>query len=124
MDGGTTWGINLVSAVERCLELVESPSQIVMDLVLLKTAVLEEWTGATTLDYLKRSRDIKDYYKLQEDVWKFYVSQPDVQYRYFFMPSEELSSGLQSMLFTPELAQHMFDVAEKDVQTILGKELG
>jgi len=33
-DGGTVWGINLISAVEKCMELVDHPSKIVMDLAI------------------------------------------------------------------------------------------
>ena len=33
MDGGTVWNINLVSAIDRCMELVDDESQIVLDIV-------------------------------------------------------------------------------------------
>jgi len=34
MDGGTVWNTNLVSAVDRCHELVDDDSQIVIDIIL------------------------------------------------------------------------------------------
>ena len=33
MDGGTVWNTNLVSAVERCREIVEDDSQITLDVI-------------------------------------------------------------------------------------------
>ena len=34
-DGGTAMGLDAVSAVEKCLELVDDESQITMDILLL-----------------------------------------------------------------------------------------
>jgi len=80
MDGGTTWGINLESAVNRCLEIVDDPSKIVMDMVLLKNFELSESTSVSTnaLDNFKRYREIKEYYSTMEDVYKFVASEPNV----------------------------------------------
>jgi len=33
MDGGTVWNTNLVSAVERCREIVDDDSQITLDVI-------------------------------------------------------------------------------------------
>jgi hypothetical protein len=33
MDGGTVWNLNLVSAVQRCREIVDSDSDINLDIV-------------------------------------------------------------------------------------------
>lgn len=38
MDGGTVWNTNLVSAVDKCLELVDDESQIVLDIILCSGA--------------------------------------------------------------------------------------
>jgi predicted acylesterase/phospholipase RssA len=34
MDGGTTWNINLKDAVDRCLEVVDDESHVVLDIVM------------------------------------------------------------------------------------------
>lgn len=34
MDGGTIWNVNLVSAADRCREIVDDDSKIIMDIVL------------------------------------------------------------------------------------------
>ena len=35
MDGGTVWNTNLVSAVDKCKELVDDDSKIILDIVFL-----------------------------------------------------------------------------------------
>lgn len=42
IDGGVVWNTNLVSAVEKCLEVVEDKSQIVMDIIVCYHAEIEE----------------------------------------------------------------------------------
>lgn len=42
MDGGTVWNTNLVSAVDRCMELVDDSSKIIIDIILCDTAKLEK----------------------------------------------------------------------------------
>jgi hypothetical protein len=34
MDGGTVWNTNIVTAADKCRELVDDDSQIIMDIVL------------------------------------------------------------------------------------------
>ena len=34
MDGGVGWGVNLESVIDRCLEIVEDESQIVLDVAI------------------------------------------------------------------------------------------
>ena len=41
MDGGTTWNINIISAIEECRKVVEKDSDIILDLVLLITEHIE-----------------------------------------------------------------------------------
>jgi len=45
MDGGTVWNTNLVSAVERCRELVDDDSKITMDIMVCDDNDLDAWTS-------------------------------------------------------------------------------
>ena len=42
MDGGTTWNTNVASAVERCMEVVDNESQIIIDIVLCSSSSLSD----------------------------------------------------------------------------------
>lgn len=45
MDGGTVYNTNLVSAVQRCKEVVgDDESKIILDIVVCTANSLDEWT--------------------------------------------------------------------------------
>ena len=56
MDGGTTWNINIDSAVKQCLEIVDDPSQIVMDIMICGNPHLTnvDKTGNTIYNYKRK----------------------------------------------------------------------
>ena len=43
MDGGVAWNTNLVSAVERCREMVDDDSEIVLDIINCDSHKLATW---------------------------------------------------------------------------------
>ena len=55
VDGGTAMGLDAMSAVEKCLELVDDDSQITMDIILLDrfTGTTEDEEGDTIKNMLR-----------------------------------------------------------------------
>jgi len=55
VDGGTAMGLDAMSAVEKCLELVDDDSQITMDIILLDkfTDDAEDEVGDTIKNMLR-----------------------------------------------------------------------
>jgi len=50
MDGGVIWGINIATAIHRCMEIVDDESQIIVDILMCSASDnLEKWeqTGST-----------------------------------------------------------------------------
>jgi len=50
MDGGVIWGINIATAIHRCMEIVDDESQIIVDILMCSVGGnLEKWeqTGST-----------------------------------------------------------------------------
>ena len=41
MDGGTVWDVNVISAIEQCLEVVDDVSKIVIDIAICSGAPKE-----------------------------------------------------------------------------------
>jgi predicted acylesterase/phospholipase RssA len=72
MDGGTTWNTNLVSAVEKCMTLVDDKSKITVDIAICGHAELETVaeTG-NTISNLMRYWDIRKYYNTMDDVLEY-----------------------------------------------------
>ena len=64
IDGGSTWNINIDSAVQRCLEVVDDPSKITVDVMICgnsSLSALDEEENTAYGNYM-RERDLRDYY--------------------------------------------------------------
>lgn len=55
MDGGTVWNSNLVSAVEKCLTLVDDKSKIIVDIAICEHAEMDivEDTSNTISNFMR-----------------------------------------------------------------------
>jgi len=72
MDGGAVYNINLVSAVKKCLEIVDSPSKIVLDFAICSSQHLDTVNEiGTTADNFLRYREIKDFDHALDDIVEF-----------------------------------------------------
>ncbi len=101
MDGGTVWGTNLVSVVDRCREKVESDSEIIIDIILCYNSQMQTITETgNAIDNFMRHRDINAYYNMMNNIVEFKRSRPDVQYRYLIVPSGKVPNSLGQLQFT------------------------
>lgn len=63
MDGGTIWDINIDSAVNQCLEIVDDPSQIILDVMICGYDHLStEKKSGNSIQNFMRKRTWSDYY--------------------------------------------------------------
>ena len=92
MDGGSVWNTNLVSAVQRCRETVDSDSQITIDIVVCFAHNIDDKyaVSGNTIDNFMRYKDIKEYYNGMDDVLEYMRAFPDVNFRYYVQPSAPL----------------------------------
>lgn len=75
MDGGTVWNTNLISAVNKCLEVVDSKSKIVVDIIMCSHHELDPNTKSDkTIGNFLRYREIKSYYHSMNDILEFQKS--------------------------------------------------
>ena len=86
MDGGTTWNINIIGAIEECRKLVEKDSDIVLDIILLIPDHIDplppiEDNDPTWKNYI-RYRTLKGEYNTLNDVVEFIQAHPNLTYRY------------------------------------------
>jgi hypothetical protein len=59
MDGGTVWNTNLVSAVQRCREVVDDDSKIIVDIIECFSHHEKSWSQqGNTMENVLRFRDI------------------------------------------------------------------
>ena len=101
MDGGTTWNVNLVKAVQRCRETVDSDSKIYVDILMCGSHHEDNWNlKDDTINNYLRNKEIKDYHGQIGDVHDFKKAFPNVNFRYFVAPSESLPGGLAMLDFS------------------------
>lgn len=119
MDGGVIWNTNLSTAVNRCKELVDDDSQIVVDIILCFGSQLDsvKETG-NAIDNFLRYQEISFYYDLMNDVVEFKRLRPEVNYRYLLMPSEDL--GYNLLDFTNSTMFPMAQLGMADAEKVMG----
>lgn len=95
MDGGTVWNTNLVSAVERCREIVDDDSQITLDVIVCDEKEETTWQHKdNAYSNFLRYKDIKDYYSGVSDIYDFVQAYPNINFRHYITPSEPLAGAL------------------------------
>ena len=63
MDGGTVFNLNLISAVERCREIVDNDSQITLDIVTCSSYGIDKASKVNhTLSNYMRYWDLSNYF--------------------------------------------------------------
>ena len=126
VDGGTAMGLDAISAVEKCLELVDDESKITMDIMLLdRFAIPEhELDDGDTLKNMVRMHSIKHYYKGLENVITTMLSHPNVNYRYILEPSGDYPKLWNLLNFGPENTWPMQENGMADAKAALEKGPG
>jgi predicted acylesterase/phospholipase RssA len=102
MDGGAVWNVNLVSAIHKCRNQVDSDKQITIDIVVCGYGGIDgswEFKDDTLNNYM-RNKQINEYHSSISDVAHFKGAFPDVNFRYFLAPSQALAGGLGILDFS------------------------
>lgn len=83
MDGGTTWNINIPSAINGCLDQGFLLEQIVVDVVVCSTLDVDsDFDPGHTLKNFQRGRKIKKYYSGRDAIQTSLAAYPGVNWRY------------------------------------------
>jgi hypothetical protein len=90
MDGGSVYGVDIFTAVQRCREEVDDDSKINVDIIICQEMPhLKKWEKEhNTIFNLLRHREIKNYHKTTGDLFKFIHGFPEVNFRYLVLPSK------------------------------------
>jgi predicted patatin/cPLA2 family phospholipase len=94
MDGGVTYNLNLVGAVERCRENVDHDSQITIDIISCDNIDSYTGTPGKTINNYLLNRDIKKLRNQLSDTLLFMQGFPQVNFRYLVVASEFMASGV------------------------------
>jgi len=84
-------GVDPISAIEQCLEVVDSEEDIIMDVAICATYDIppESELGNSIFDF-KRSQTIHKFYVATDSLVQSMRAYPRVDYRHFFMEFDAL----------------------------------
>ena len=114
-------GLDAISAVERCLELVEDESLVTMDIILLDRFVPPAIEGddGDTIQNMLRKHEITSYYNGLVNVITCMLSHPNVQYRYILEPSGPYPKLWNLLNFSPNNTWPMQENGMADAKAAL-----
>lgn len=125
MDGGTVWNTNMISAIDRCMEVVDNEEDIIMDIIICGTDKITATTKTgNTIDNYMRYWSVKNYNKGMSDIYEFKRAHPKIQYRYFFQSSGPLTWGFDEMKFEPAIIIPMINYGKLDAKTEVERRKG
>ena len=85
MDGGTVWNVNLMTAVDQCLEIVDDYADIIVDVAVCS---YDELPGGTpdknAIKNWKLASSISDYYNGSNSLYAQAQAYPGLDIRYYF----------------------------------------
>ena len=85
MDGGTVWDVNLTSAVQQCMEIVDDYSDIIVDVAICGYHSLNGYpTENSAVKNAQNARNIHDYYNNSNSVIAQAQAYPGLEARYYF----------------------------------------
>jgi len=95
IDGGSVWNLNLVSAIQRCKEIVDDESKITVDVIDCFTYKAPDYTDEArknTIENYLRYLELKSYNEGgAADVAEVMAAFPKVNFRHYVAPSQSLS---------------------------------
>ena len=120
IDGGSTWNVDISSAVRRCKEIVDDDKDIIVDVILVgdgQPKQIDDFSDYNAFKHFLRAFEIKGYTNNMDDYISSMKMYPDVEFRYVISPSEDISSGgIISLDFSEEFVRRCFEVGFKDAE--------
>ena len=126
-DGGVVYGANLISAVQRCREVVDSDDKITVDIMLTHAGKMTNTVDPKshdTIAYELRYREIKKFENGLAGILKFMVDFPEINYRYFGIPSKNIGPGPTRLDFNDRFTWPMQELGREDAKADLAKGEG
>ena len=118
VDGGVLLGLDVDGAVERCHEIVEKDSDIIVDILLCSGSSLPkvDQDGDKTIQMLGRFIEIHFYSSALDHLLHAFEDNPEVNFRYVIMPTKTLASEPVTLQFDHEEIESMIQQGSEDAR--------
>jgi len=124
MDGMTISNINVQSAIDRCMEIVDDHSKITIDVLLCgEAAPPESWdkVGNSWSNFF-RYRSLHKYYNGSDAIQQIVAANPRINWRNTIFQSQSLS-GLKELTFENDVTWPMQELGRQQAQDALNNNI-
>ena len=121
IDGGTVWGVNVDSAIEKCLEIVDSPDKITVDVLLCGDKPQPIKSKNTTISNWQYANDLHKFYDRGHSIVEQMMAYPAVNYRHLFVQQVMATNELE---FSNEATWPLQEEGRQNAKDMLQKEEG
>ena len=120
VDGGVAINLDVFSAIERCLEVVDNQADVIVDMIYDDhQEALDPETSFNSLEVFNRVRSIQS---ADSSNWYYYnarIAYPQAQFRYLLVPSEQLPGGFLPLDFNRPDVEWEIQLGRNDTQKVL-----
>ena len=120
VDGGTVWNVNIDSAIDQCLEIVDDPADIIIDVLMcssnshtgfeISNNAMENWMNGF---------EIHKSYNGMNAVTEQFDAYPEIQQRYYFIEDDNGCPGSSMLDFNNSTTWCLQEAGRKQAQDIL-----
>lgn len=117
-DGGTSYPVNIWDAINRCIDMGYSHSQIVIDVILCSGATFKDKDVSkyTSIPMTLRFMEIERFYDTMEILERTVTDFYDVNFRYVIAPTTKIESGVIPMVFDHKQIEQMIEYGRRDAK--------
>ena len=114
----------MVAAIEKCKEIVEDESQIILDIMVMYTAddesMILEKDLYRTVSFYNRFKSISTFHNIMANIDDFKKAYPTVNFRYLVNASKNPLPDIEILDFTPSHSARAMEQGWIDAKRVLG----
>lgn len=121
IDGGSVLNLDVGGAIERCREITDNDTNIIVDVILCTGAFLNvvDQSKDTTLQMLDRYLQIDSFSNSLDDLLHAKDDYSYIDFRYIIMPSSPLPSGEIPLGFNSQQIEEMISLGMSDAKNVI-----
>ena len=119
VDGGVVWNLDLAGAIDRCREVVDDDSDIIIDTILwsgVHKTTRDEHKSYNTLSNYIRYREITKFYNTLSDYEELKRGYININFRYLVFPESPLPSDLIPLGFDKKKMNETINIGYEDAK--------
>lgn len=119
-DGGCVINLDVFSAIERCLDVVDDESKVIVDMIFCTGADLPPISPSPSFhEVYGRASAIKNYDSAMWFAYNAMQAYPRANFRYTIVPSAVMPGGIVPLDFNRTVLEQEMQLGESDVAKLL-----